>query len=167
MQIRLWWADSDCQPSLPPAAHSLHLLQRNGNRKKRVRKCNGQQKGTLLGQGKKRKKYSSEAQGVIHHTQRQSSASLCTVTISEKINLLLLLLLLLPLLLQFQLLSYGSMCYWKIPLANLSQLSQLCHLPISCLSSLVSLVTGVGTEWEKEKVLMLYKHCSAIDINTV
>lgn len=51
------------------------------------------------------------------------------------------------------------------PLANLSQLSQLCHPPSSCPS--FGQVPGVVTEWEKEKVLMLCNHSLAIVINAV
>lgn len=40
---------------------SLHLLQRNGNRKTRVRKWNGQHKGTLIVKERKGKKYPSKA----------------------------------------------------------------------------------------------------------
>lgn len=67
--------------------------------------------------------------------------------------------------LPLQLLNNDSVCCQKIPLANLSQLSQLHHLPVSCPSC--NFLTGVATDWEKEKVLMLCNHWLAIVISTV
>lgn len=63
---------------------------------------------------------------------------------------------------KLQLLSYCSVCYWKIPLANLSQLPQLCHLqPLAHPSDWDSNRLGKGKGFDAVQSLFSnsYQHC--------
>lgn len=147
---KLWWVDPDQHQHSPPSRTRESI----GGAK--ARKFIGWDKGSLVGEGKRRK--TSEANKIAEHLPQADCcpASLNSHLGSPKPNCFFL-----------HPSFYCWTCHgmvWNIPLAGSRELCWLCLLPASCPPWAYLLLGGgmVRVGGKKENALMFCKHCSAV-----